>query len=158
MVHQGSNHLSTYQLEPTTTIALTCQSTTTVAPAPAYPAALVSARSLRILFSVLDMHDYSDACMSTLNHSSTGICNRSKTQATAKRPHMDATAHVGVDETCLRLRTRRRRRLPARGMGLQAPWQAPPRSLRDLRAKTAQPANKHKQAISSNGDENRRNR
>ena len=60
---------------------------------------------------------------------------------------MDATAHVGVDETCLRLRTRRRRRLPARGTGLLAPWKAPPRSLRDLRAKTAQPANKHKQAI-----------
>jgi len=69
---------------------------------------------------------------------------------------MDATAHVGVDETCLRLRTRRRRRLPAhgtvllapaRGTGLRTPWQAPPRSLRDLRAKTAQPANKHKQAI-----------
>ena len=69
---------------------------------------------------------------------------------------MDATAHVGVDETCLRLRTRRRRWLPARGMGhlapargtsLRTPWQAPPRSLRDLRAKMAQPANKHKQAI-----------
>ena len=45
---------------------------------------------------------------------------------------MDASAHVGVDETCLRFRTRRRRRLPARGMGLQAPWQAPPQSLRDL--------------------------
>ena len=80
---------------------------------------------------------------------------------------MDATAHVGVDETCLRLRTRRRRRLPARDTGLLAPargtglrttWQAPPRSLRDLRAKTTQLANKHKQAISSNGDENRRNR
>ena len=60
---------------------------------------------------------------------------------------MDAIAHVGVDETCLRLRTRRRRRLPARGMGLLAPRQAPPRSLRDLRAETAQPASKHKQAI-----------
>jgi hypothetical protein len=60
---------------------------------------------------------------------------------------MDATAHVGVDETCLRLRMRRWRRLSARGMGLLAPWQAPPRSLRDLRAETAQPANKHKQAI-----------
>ena len=47
---------------------------------------------------------------------------------------MDATAHVGVDETCLRLRTHRWRRLPARGMGLLAPWQAPPRSLRDLGA------------------------
>ena len=70
---------------------------------------------------------------------------------------MDATAHVGVDETFLRLRTHRRRWLPARGTGLLAPWQAPPRSLRDLRAKTAQPANKHKQAISSNGDENGRN-
>ena len=77
---------------------------------------------------------------------------------------MDATAHVGVDETCLRLHTRQ---LPARGTGLLAPahgtglrtlWQAPPRSLRDLRVKTAQPANKHKQAISSNGDENGRNR
>ena len=69
---------------------------------------------------------------------------------------MDATAHVGVDETCLRLRTRRQQRLPARGTGLLAParvidlrtpWQAPPRSLRILQAKTAQPANKHKQAI-----------
>ena len=69
---------------------------------------------------------------------------------------MDATVHVGVDETFLRLRTRRRRRLPARGTGLLAPalgtglrnpWQAPRQSLRDLRAKTAQPANKHKQAI-----------
>jgi hypothetical protein len=69
---------------------------------------------------------------------------------------MDATAHVGVNETCLRLRTRRRRRLRARGTGLLAParctglhtpWPAPPRSLRDLRAETAQPANKHKQAI-----------
>jgi hypothetical protein len=60
---------------------------------------------------------------------------------------MDATAHVGFDETCLRLRTRRRQWLPARGMGLLAPWQAPPRSLRDLRAETAQLANKHKQAI-----------
>ena len=80
---------------------------------------------------------------------------------------MDATTHVGVDETCLRLRTRRRRRHPARDTGLLAlarstglrtTWQAPPRSLRDLRAKTAQPVNKHKQAISSNGDENGRNR
>ena len=70
---------------------------------------------------------------------------------------MDATAHVGVDETCLRLRTRQRQRLPAHGTGLLAPWQAPSRSLRDLRVKTAQPANKHKQAISSNEDENRRN-
>jgi hypothetical protein len=57
---------------------------------------------------------------------------------------MDATAHVGVDETYLHLRTRHRRRLPARGTGLLAqarrtglrtPWQAPPRSLRDLRRK-----------------------
>ena len=68
MVHQGSNHLSTYQLEPTTMVALTCQSTTTVAPAPAYPAALASAKTLHILFLVLDMHDYSDACMSTLKY------------------------------------------------------------------------------------------
>ena len=69
---------------------------------------------------------------------------------------MDVTAHVGVDETSLRLRTHRRQWLPVRGTGLLAPargtglrttWQAPPRSLRDLRAKTAQPANKHKQAI-----------
>ena len=34
---------------------------------------------------------------------------------------MDATAHVVVDETCLRLRMLRRRRLPTRGTGLLAP-------------------------------------
>ena len=73
---------------------------------------------------------------------------------------MDATTHVGVDETCLRLRMRRWRQLLARGMGPLAPRRTPP-SLRRLRTETTQPASKHKQEpikMSLKGDENRRNR
>ena len=52
---------------------------------------------------------------------------------------------------------------PAHGTGLRNPRRVPPRSLLLLRAETAQPTNKHKQAqtqnkMSSEENENRRNR